>query len=119
MTPELAELSGFGAPATPVRISLSIPRQSAESAASRRAINVRLEVSTVGLTRIAIKQRGRMIAVGLVGILRPGSRIVPVGLTGYGAGVLSGKGSVHLTASATARNLVIQGASASTEATLG
>jgi hypothetical protein len=119
LTPDFAPLSGFGGPARPLRVKLSIPPQTAAAAASRHAVEVRLDVSAAGLTRVTVRASGHLIARTVAPIFGAGPRLLGVALTRSGAAVLASPRAVRVTASATARNLVIQGATASASGTLG
>lgn len=118
LTPGFTPLSGFGGPPRPLRLALALPAQSASADAARHAISVRLDVSARGLARVRIKASGHVLAAGVLPIFGSGPRILPVALTAYGASVLRGRGAIRVTASVTARDLVIQGGRASASGTI-
>ncbi len=119
LTPGFTQDAGFGGRPASVRVKLSVPAQSAAGAVGARAISVRLDVSAVGLARVRVRARGHVIAEGVVGIFGRGPEIVPIGLSAYGARVLAGQGTVVVSATATARDLVTEGASVSASGRLG
>jgi uncharacterized delta-60 repeat protein len=119
LTPDLAPVSEFGAHASKLRLKLSLPPQTAAATASQHAIDVLLDVSAAGLARVRIRASGHVIADSLVPIFGSGRHTLPVELTASGASLLRTGGRQHITASATARNLVIQGSRASASGTLG
>jgi uncharacterized delta-60 repeat protein len=114
----LAPVAGFGGPAGRVAVKLSVPPQSTATARSTHGIVVSLDVSAPGLARVRIKAGGRVIAEGVDGVFAAGRHGVKVRLTAYGAGVLRGQDGVRVTASATARDLVTEGTTASATGTL-
>jgi uncharacterized delta-60 repeat protein len=106
LAPDLTPLRGFGGPAGPLRLHLSVPPQTASAAEARHAISVRLDVSARGLANVTVRAAGHLIADGLLAIPAAGPRILSVGLTAEGRRLLSGRAGVPVTARATARNLV-------------
>lgn len=118
LTPSFTALSGFGGPARPLRLRLSIPAQSAAAADAARAITVRLDTSARGLARVSITGAGSVIADGVLPIFAPGPRILAVALSARGASLLRGSGGLRITATATARDLVGRGARARAAGTL-
>jgi hypothetical protein len=117
LTADLTPVAAFGGPASRVRLKLSIPPQTA-AAATARGVAVTLDVSEAGLARVEVKASGHVIARGVSAIFGPGRSTVTVGLTASGRAMLTSQHGLGITATATARDLVAQGASASAMGTL-
>ncbi len=111
--------AGFGGRAGRVRLRVSVPSQTPAAAVAGGGIRVRLDVSAAGLARVRIKAGGRVIAEGVVGIFGPGPQVVSIGLTGFGAGLLARQTAVGVSATATARDLVTEGTTATASGRLG
>jgi uncharacterized delta-60 repeat protein len=119
LTANLTPAPGFGGPARRVRAKLSLEPQTAASADAERAIEIRLDVSAPGLARVTIRALGQVIGERLVAVFGPGPRSVAIGLTPAGERLLRGRSGVAVTATATARDLVTAGTTATVSGTLG
>jgi uncharacterized delta-60 repeat protein len=118
LTPSLTPVAGFGGPARRVAVKLSVPPQTAAAARSQDGVTVSLDVSEPGLARVRVNAAGHLIAAVVAAIFAAGRHTVTVRLTANGAGLLRGQGGVRVTATATARDLVTEGASATATGTL-
>jgi Domain of unknown function (DUF5122) beta-propeller len=116
--PDFTAVTGFGGPAGRVVLKLGVVPETAASAESHHAITVRLDASAPGLARVTLRSAGHVIADGVSAILKTGPQTTAVGLTSYGTGLLRARSDVHVVASATARDLVVQRSRASASGTL-
>lgn len=108
--PDLSPDPGWGGPARPASLTLSVPPQRATIVAHprmRRAIRVLATTSAAGLARIEIRSRGRLIARTNAPVFRAGAgQRLLVFLTREGRRVLAGAHDLPVSVTATFRDLV-------------
>ena len=106
LTPSLRLDRSFGGPAGRLRVSVRLARQDAAAAVRQKAIAVKLRLSSVGLARVRIADRGRAVASGLVAVLNTTSQLSLIRLTPYGRKYLRGHPHARLSITVTARDLL-------------
>jgi len=109
----------FGAAARRLRVSVGLPPQDAAAAVRDAAISIKLRLSSVGLARVRIAHRGRVVARGLVAVLRTNSQASPIRLTPYGRQYLREHPRAKMSITVTARDLLTNVRSAHAAGRLG
>jgi uncharacterized delta-60 repeat protein len=102
----------FGGPATPLRVRVSLPVQSAATAIHRHNIRVTLTASEPGDARIVVKAAGRVVAASLLPVLSAGANTLPVILTASGIKWLRSHPHSKLSLSTVTRDLLTNTAEA-------
>jgi len=118
LTPSFAPDASFGGSATPVHATLRIATQNATTTRTQHGIRVQLNVSAPGLCRVIIKANGRVIAQSMLPVFAAGPATLPVELTSYGDQSLRRHHRVKLRATAEARDLLTNTATATASGAL-
>jgi uncharacterized delta-60 repeat protein len=106
LTPAITLDASFGAPASPLRLTVRVPRQRARTAREAHGIRVVVTASAVGLARVKILHGARAVAHSLLPVFGTTSRTLPVELTAYGNAYLRRHRNVTLTVRASGRDLL-------------
>ena len=118
LTSSFAPDSTFGGPASPLRATVRVPRQSALGAFRRHGVRIRVSMSAPGLVLAKVRAGRRVVAQSVLPIFKPGRRVLPVELTAFGNRFLRGHRRVRVTVSATAHDLLAGQAAARARGTL-
>jgi hypothetical protein len=120
ITPSLSLDASFGGPATPAKLSLSVPRQRAATARDvrRLAVTVVARTSGPGLALITVKAGRRTIARSIAPVFNGGTQRLHALLTLTGRRALRHAHGVRISVRATFRDLVAVTATASARGTL-
>jgi len=106
LTPSFELDPTFGGPATPLSLSVRMPRQRTRAARARRAIHVDLQASAIGLARVKITHGRRAIANRLTAIFSTERKRVAIELTNYGYAFLRRHRKLRVVVTATGRDLL-------------
>jgi uncharacterized delta-60 repeat protein len=120
ITPSLSLDASFGGPATPAKLSLSVPRQRAATARDvrRLAVTVVARTSGPGLALITVKAGRRTIARSIAPVFKGGTQRLHALLTPTGRRALRHAHGVRISVRAAFRDLVAASATASARGTL-